>query len=87
MMRELFWAAAAAAVVTSSAWFPLVAHAGTHADPVNICGALRDGISLGNIESALESTGMGATAAGAYAGTVIRTQCPDLIGLAMGQLA
>lgn len=83
--QALVWGALAGLILGSAAL--LRAHATTLPDPVNVCAALHDGISLANIETALETTGISATAAGAYAGIVVRTQCPELIGLVMGQVA
>jgi hypothetical protein len=85
LWQILVWGALAGLVISSSALFR--AHAATLSDPVHICAALRDHISLANIETALEATGLTPYNAGTYAGIVIKTQCPDQIGYVIGQLA
>lgn len=85
MIRYLFWATVAGAVIAAPALWR--ANATTLNEPVNVCAALRDHISLANIESALEATGLSPTAAGGWAGLVVRTQCPDMTAYVMGQLA
>lgn len=54
---------------------------------VNICADLRNGGSLTEVKKRLEAYGFTEETAGYYAGTVVRSQCPDLIGYVMGQLA
>lgn len=87
---KLFWqiivyGALAGLIIGSSALFK--AHAATIADPVHICTALRDHISLANIETALEATGLTPFNAGHYAGIVVKTQCPEMTAYVIAQLA
>jgi hypothetical protein len=82
--KYAFWTVVAGLIVGSAG--TIRAHAATQTEPVNVCTALRDRISLANIETALEATGLSPFAAGNYAGIVIRTQCPDMISYVTGQI-
>lgn len=79
MMRELFWAVAAAATVTAPVWVPAIARAETPAHQLNICYALRHGAQVVDIETSLLATGYSPAAAGTLAGRELRDHCPDQI--------
>lgn len=79
MIRCLFWALLAAAVITCSAWLPALAHAETPGQHVNVCYALRHGDRVLDIETSLVAAGYTEFDAGALAGRMLRDHCPDQI--------
>ena len=81
MIRWIVYGALAGAVIAA----PAYARAATLETP-GICTQLRAGVSLVSIEKTLVASGFTPSDAGTYAGTTIRTQCPDLIPAVRAQM-
>jgi hypothetical protein len=76
---------AAGAAMAAALTLPAPAEAASIDAHFDICAALRNGTSLGSIETTLEARGYNATNAGVLTGTTIRQHCPDQAGNAMAQ--